>query len=231
MLQIRQGRNDRNVLTGNDAVAYDYAEKSIEIIDYVMNAVKNVPDNEKKNYICMTMGIYICENDSEYNVVGEYAGATPYYKVNSTFAEKYVGDGSTKMNSVEALSNYTDIDFMISNRSVDYLTTPKNNLTGAQTALLDSWDKSLKSGGYYSDYYKNLSNYEGLVYLNNLLPGALKIAFTAALVNPNQVSMDYALEALEDLEELCVSLNGVTFENSLIIGTYDDYEKAGGANI
>ena len=218
-------------LTGNDAVAYDYAEKSIEIIDYVMNAVKNVPDNEKKNYICMTMGIYICENDSEYNVVGEYAGATPYYKVNSTFAEKYVGDGSTKMNSVEALSNYTDIDFMISNRSVDYLTTPKNNLTGAQTALLDSWDKSLKSGGYYSDYYKNLSNYEGLVYLNNLLPGALKIAFTAALVNPNQVSMDYALEALEDLEELCVSLNGVTFENSLIIGTYDDYENAGGANV
>lgn len=218
-------------LTGNDDVAYTYASKSIQVIEYVQNAVKDIPEDQRNSYICMTMGIYICENDSEYNGIGSYVGAIPYYKINEEFKNTYVGNGSSKMQSKEALSNYSDIDFMINNRSIDYLTTPKGGNNGAQTALLESWDKSLKSGGKYSDYYKDLDNYEGLVYLNNLLPGAIKIAFAAAIVSPDYVTMEYAIDTLEEFEQICVSLDGVTIDNSLIVGTYDDYVAAGGTSL
>lgn len=218
-------------LTGNDDAAYTYAAESINVIEHVANAVKDVQDKDIKNYICMTMGIYICEKDSSYNKIGAYVGAKPYHSINSEFAKKYAGDGSSKMQSVEALANYSDIDFMINNRSIDFITTPKGELNGAQTAILESWDKSLKSGGCYSDYYKNLDNYKGLVYLNNLLPGALKVAFTASVIYPELVTPEYAREKLVQFEEICASIDGVTIDNSLIIGTYDDYKNAGGPNL
>jgi hypothetical protein len=162
------------------------------------------------------MGCYVCQNDSTFNQVGTYAGGLAYYLSNDVFANEYVGSSSVKMASAEALSNYDDVDFLISNRTIDVKVNPG-------TALVEDWDT------YYT-YFKNLDCYEDLIYVNNILPGAIKIAFVAAIITPDYVSMDYAENVLGTFSEICAIVDGVTSDNSLIVGTYEDYKAAGGTN-
>ena len=207
-------------LTGNDEIALNYASKSIEVIEHVLDAVKDIPEDKKNNYISMTMSVHICNNDSDYNKTGKYVGAVPYYTINNEFATKYAGSGSTQLTEPENTSNYTDIDYVISNRSADYMIEPY----GKEGVIYKEW---VKKSAY--TYFENLPCYENMLYINNILPGAVKIAVTAALISPDYVDMEYAESVIEDFSTFCESFKGVTLENSYIYGTYEDYIDAKGA--
>ena len=101
---------------GGDAknTALTYAQKSLEVINTIQNKIENLSDNDKHTYIALSMRCYVCQNDSTFNPVGAYAGGLAYYLTNNVFANEYVGSGSVKMASTEALSNYDDVDFLIS---------------------------------------------------------------------------------------------------------------------
>ena len=109
-------------LFGGDCeeIGVEYAQKSWDVINLIEEKVGSLSNDEKCSYICCTMYIYICENDSTFNSSASTAGGLPYYIVNSDFSETYAGDGSTKMQSVEALSNYTDVGAILNNRSMDW---------------------------------------------------------------------------------------------------------------
>ena len=205
-------------LMGGDAknTALTYAQKSLEVINTIQNKIENLSNDDKHTYIALSMGCYVCQNDSTFNPVGAYAGGLAYYLTNNVFANEYEGSSSTKMSSAEALSNYDDVDFLISNRTIDVKVNPG-------TSLVDDWDT------YYT-YFENLDCYENLIYVNNILPGAIKIAFVAAIITPDCVSMEYAESVLSTFSGICAIVDGVTSDNSLIVGTYGDYKAAGGTH-
>ena len=206
------------VLMGGDAenTARTYAQKSLEVLNTIDNKIGDLTNDNKNTYLALSMGCYICQNDSTFNQVGMYAGGLAYYLSNNVFANEYEGSSSVKMSSAEALSNYDDVGFLLSNRTIDVKINPG-------TALVEDWDT------YYT-YFENLDCYENLIYVNNILPGAIKIAFVAALISPDYVSMEYAEEVLSAFSGICDLVSGVTVDNSLIVGTYADYKAAGGTH-
>lgn len=200
----------------SETIARTYANESLNVINEIQKKVASLSDSERNTYIAITMGKYVCQNDSTYNQAGKYGGGLAYHLTDAVFREAYVGKSSTKMDSPETLSNYDDVDFILSNRTIDVKSNPGE-------ALVEDWDE-------YKEFYVNLDCYRNLVYVNNLLPGAVKIAFVAAIVSPDYVSMDYAKGVLEAFNEFSISLNGVNMDNTLIVGTYDDYKAAGGTS-
>lgn len=206
-------------LMGGDSktIAMKYATESLKVINEVQGMIASLTESTKSTYISITMGKYVCQNDSTYNQAGRYGGGIPYYLTNDSFASTYVGSSSTKMDSAEALSNYDDVNFILSNRTIDIKKNPGETLK-------EDWDE-------YKEFFVNLDCYKNLVYVNNLLPGAVKIAFVAAILSSKNVSMSYAEEVLGKFAGgFAKSLAGVTIDNTLIVGTYEDYKAAGGTS-
>ncbi len=201
-------------LLGTDCeeTALDYAELSWSVINEVNEKLSSLSESDRKSYICLTMWIYICQNDSTFNTTPGYAGGIAYYEVNSEFAETYSGTSSTKMQSTEALSNYGDADFLISNRSIDY---GSDN----DSVIVAQWEK-------YIEYFEELDNYENLVYVNNLLPGACKIAYLAYAMYPDTFSLDWANGIMEEFMDEFEPFEGYSLDNIITIFTYDDYINA-----
>jgi iron complex transport system substrate-binding protein len=202
-------------LLGGDCEKYGvkYAQISWNISDYITDKVKNLTDSQKQNYICLTMGIYICQNESTFNVTPQYAGGIQYYKTNETFEKAYAGSSSTKMASTEALSNYDNAQHIISNRSVDY------GLSDIGATGAEYWDK-------YVTYFQNLADYKDLVYVNNLLPGIVRLAYIASILYPDIFSEEWADSVLQQFIDGFIPLNGQTTSTILTTFTYDDYQKA-----
>lgn len=190
-----------------------YAKLSWAISDEISAKVKGIADKDLRSYICLTMGIFVCQNDSTFNVTPSYAGGVPYYKVNAAFATAYAGNSSVKMASTEALANYGDADCIISNRSVDYGVTDKT------TTAVQYWEK-------YVSYFEKLSNYEGLSYVNNLLPGVCKIAYMAYVLYPTVFTLDWANSVMQQFIDEFVPFSGYTLDNIVTVFTYDDYKNA-----
>ena len=127
----------------------------------------DLSDEEKSTYICCTMWIYICERDSTFNTTATDAGGNWYGNVNSEFGSTYQGDGSTSMSSVEALSNYTGIDAVINNRSMDW----GLDQSEMKSTVLNCWENE-RNGHPVYEYFRGLE--DNMVFVNNLLPGAVK---------------------------------------------------------
>ena len=220
-----------------EKTARKYAEESFDVLTKIKSKLSGLSDEDKKTYIGITMSNYVCQNDSTFGMIGTYVGGIRYCDVNSDFKETYKGTGSTVMSSTEALSNYAvksklgekrGIEFIFSNRSVDF----KVGADGKNAEIVSEWEKKCSAGakGKTIDYFKNLDNcYENLWYINNLLPGACKLAYAAAAMYPDLYSMDDANKVLENFASFCPTLDGVTVENTNACWGYNDYVAAKGA--
>lgn len=216
-----------------EETARNYAEKSFDVLTDIKSKVSGLADADKKTYIGITMLNYVCENESTFGQIGSYVGGVPYYTVNDDFKATYDGNGSTVMNSTEALSNYAiaaklgekrGIDVIFSNRTVDF----KVGEEGKNAQIVAQFEGACSQGakGVAWDYFKDLDCYKGVWYINNLLPGACKLAYAAACMYPDQYSMDDANNVAKDFATFCPSMDGVTIENSNLCWGYDAYVAA-----
>ncbi|MFA6870398.1 MAG: hypothetical protein WCQ63_05410 [Methanomethylophilus sp.] len=197
-----------------EALGLSYAKLSLEVYKAIQGKVSAVSDDDKASVINFTMGIYVCQNDSTFNQSSSYIGAVPYYKINSDFATVYAGSNSVKMQSVEALADYDNASCLVSNRSLDV------GQTDTAAAWVEMWDK-------YVTYFQDLDDYHGLVYINNLLPGACKLAYLAAAAYPELFSDDWANGVMQDfIDGGFTSLEGQTLDTIPTSFDYDDYIAA-----
>lgn len=223
-------------LIGGDTetTARNYAEKSFDVLTKIKSKLSSLKDEDKKTYIGITMSNYVCQNDSTFGMIGSYVSGIRYCDVNDEFKEKYKGTGSSVMDSFEALSNYAvksklgenrGIEYIFSNRGVDF----KVGAEGKNAEIISEWEKSLTGGakGKAIDYFKNLDNcYKNLWYINNVLPGACKLAYAAAAMYPDLYSMEDANNVLLEFASFCKTMEGVTLENTNACWGYDAYTAA-----
>ena len=193
---------------------------SWDVIDAIDAKLGSLSDSERVSYICCTMFIYICENDSTFNSSAATAGGIPYYKIDSEFKEKYKGDSSTKMASTEALSNYKDVGSIINNRSMDWGLTAE----GIKELIVKTWTHDNK-GIPSTEYFKGFE--EKLVYINNLLPGAVKVAYMAHAMYGDDFSREWADSVLEDFIDIgSKPFEGQSLDSILAYIDYDTYKVA-----
>ncbi|MBE6520955.1 MAG: hypothetical protein E7Z68_07615 [Thermoplasmata archaeon] len=200
-----------------ETVAREYAKIGWDVKDEIEKAVGNLSNDDKVSYICGTMYIYVCGESSSFNTSAETAGGIPYASLNSEFASKYTKN-STKMESTEALSNYTDAEIFINNRSMDW------GLTQAETVemIKDTWDHDNK-GVSSREYFKDFE--DKLVYVNNLLPGGVKLAYMAHAMYGEDFSREWADSVLQAYIDCgTVPLSGQTLDTVLALITFDDYK-------
>lgn len=204
----------------SEKMGVEYAQAGWDVLNKLKESVGGLSDEEKVSYICCTMWIYICENDSTYNTTAASAGGIPYYKINSDFASRYSGDSSTKMSSVEALSNYKDVGSIISNRSMDWgLTADKMD-----AMYIDCWENE-RDGHPTYEYFVGLEN--KLVFINNLLPGAVKLAYMAHALYGDQFSLEWANSVLQDYIDMGTApLQNQTLDTIPAYVDYDAYQSA-----
>lgn len=60
-----------------EKIGVDYAQKSWNVFKAINDKVGNNSDAKKSSYICFTMYIYICQNDSSFNSSAATAGGIP----------------------------------------------------------------------------------------------------------------------------------------------------------
>ncbi len=224
-------------LLGGDyeSSARNYAEKSWNVLHDIQDKLSKMPADKKETFLGITMSYYICQNNSTFGQIAVPVMGIPYYTVNSEFAEKYAGTGSTPMSAIDALSNYAikekldgkrGIENIFSNRSIDFnIGADQRNPT-----IIAEWEKAAGKTGFTTDqFFKDLDCYHNLFYIDNLLPGACKLAYTAACLYPEYYSMDDANKVVADFAGFCETMTGVTVDNSLFCFGYEDYVKAKGS--
>lgn len=202
-----------------EAIGKEYAQLRDRVMNEIDNKLSNLADKDKKTYIAFTMYIYICGPDSTFASTPKTAHGLPYSEVNKEFKEKYTAN-STKMSSVEALSNYTDADCLINNRSIDW----QADASTVNDVIVETWDHSNR-GIPSSDYFKGFE--DKLVYINNLLPGPAKLAFIAAALYGEYFSYDWAKGILQDCIDMGLApLQGYTIDQ--LVPYFDNavYQKA-----
>ncbi|MBO4568380.1 MAG: ABC transporter substrate-binding protein [Candidatus Methanomethylophilaceae archaeon] len=206
-------------LFGGDCekVGREYAKIGWDVKDKVSEAVSQLSADDKVSYICGTMYIYICGASSSFNTSAATAGGIPYADLNADFASKYTKN-STKMASTEALSNYTDAGIFINNRSMDWgLDESEYN-----KQIVETWDHN-NSGVSSRVYFKEFE--DKLVYVNNLLPGGVKIAYMAHAMYGDLFSREWADSVLQSYIDLgSAPLAGQTLDSVLAYITFDDYK-------
>lgn len=199
-----------------ETLGVEYAQTSWEVLATINERVGSLSNEEKTSYICFTMWYYVCENDSTFNTSPADAGGVPYYMVNSDFAAAYPGDSSTPMTSVEALSNYRDVGALINNRSMDFGVSSE----GMTEVILSCWEHDCNGHAAY-EYFRGLE--DKTVFINNILPGAAKLAYMAHALYGDQFSMDWADGVLQDFIDMGTApLNGQTVDS---VPTYIGYEE------
>lgn len=216
-----------------EETARNYANKSFDVLTTIKSKLSGLSDADKKTYIGITMSNYVCQNESTFGQIGTYVSGVPYYTVNDEFKTTYEGNGSTVMNSTEALSNYAiaakldgkrGIENIFSNRTIDFnVGTEQKNAT-----IVSEWEKTCSggAGGSTWDYFKDLDCKEHLWYINNLLPGACKLAYAAACLYPSIYTMEDANKVVADFAKFCPTMTGCTVENSTFCFGYADYVAA-----
>jgi hypothetical protein len=167
-----------------------YAQTAWDVIDTIKTELDGMSDEDRAKYICCTMYIYICGANSSFNSSAATAGGIAYASINPEFNSKYTKN-STKMASVEALSGYVDADIIINNRSMDWGLDPES-----RNALIDdTWNHD--NGGVPSTVYF-AGFLDKLVYIDNLLPGAVKLAYMAHAMYGDHFSREWADGVLQE---------------------------------
>ena len=209
-------------LFGKDTekIGSDYSALMDNVLKQIDGKLGSLADEDKTTYICFTMTLYICGSESTYNWNASTVHGRPYGEVNSDFASKYVS-GSTVMESTEALSNYTDVGCLISNRSSDWQTDTRFGTTeeNIRDLVVSTWETRNAP-----DFFKGLE--DKLVYVNNILPGVAKLAYLAVALYGDQFTLEWANGVLQDCIDLgLVPLQGYTIEQMVPYIDYGLYLK------
>jgi len=205
-------------LFGGDSekIGLKYAKLGWDVKEKIESTLKNKAD--KKTYICGTMYIYICGANSSFNSSATTAGGIAYAEVNEEFNKTYTKN-STKMASTEALSNYTDAGIFINNRSMDWGLDEDE----IKEMIIDTWDHDNK-GVSSREYFKDFEN--KLVYVNNLLPGGVKLAYMAHAMYGDLFTREWADGVLKDYMGLDTApFKDIKFNEVLAYITFDDYKR------
>lgn len=206
-------------LIGGDALtkSQTYAEESWKVFDKIKSLTSTLTNEQKASVIAISMGNKVPKNGSDsYDTIRD-AGGIPYWEINDDFKAQFNTSKSTTITTGETLSNYDDAGCMMSVRSID---AKSENLT--QTKVT-TWDT------YYTSFY-DLDNYDKLVYVNNLLPGAIKLAYMLEILYPSLVEAGYGNAVFNTIAGVCAYLDGCTLDNTFTKMTYDDYIAAGGTH-
>ncbi len=208
-------------LLGGDCetMGVEYAQTAWNIVGEIKDKLGDVEEKDRMHYICCTMYIYVCGESSSFNTSATTAGGISYASVNPEFASKYTKN-STKMMSTDALSNFTDADIIINNRSMDWGLTADD----MKSLIIDTWDHD--NGGVSSTVYfaKFLDR---LVYIDNLLPGAVKLAYMAHAMYGDIFSMEWADGVLQTYIGMgTLPLKGQTADTVLAYIDVDVYNAA-----
>lgn len=201
----------------NELISQKYAETSWQVLNKIESLTGNLSDSQKATAISITMGMYVAKNSSEnYDTIRE-AGGLPYFEVNSDFKNAFNVNKSTRITTGETLINYDDAKYIISIRSIDSKSSDLNS------TIVSTWDK------YYT-YFNDLDDYQSMFYVNNLLPGAIKLAYLCEYMYPSLVDSGYADSVFAAIAEVSSYLTGCTTENTATAFSYADYKAAGGTH-
>ena len=154
-------------LLGKEQRSQAYADLYYEVFGYVEDAVKDLSEDERTTVLSVTMGYYISGTGSDYYGVTQIAGGNNIADWSET---------TKKLESTqeEWLLNY-DAEYIISVRSWGY---------GSDIAS-SNWDN-------YEKYFMhtNAHNDGNYVMINGNMPVLFRIAYIAAVLYPDLVSID-----------------------------------------
>jgi uncharacterized protein YxeA len=194
-----------------------YAEISWSVFDKIDSISKTIPDADKTSVISISMGSRVVAiNSPNYDTVRQ-AGGIPYYEINEDFKKQFDKTGTTAIKTGETLANYGSADVIWSVRSIDGKSDDLKSVM-----LNDAWDK-------YGKYFEDLENYKQLYYINNVLPGSIKLAYLVEHFYPDKIEAGYGDKIFNEVKAVCEYLNGCTVENTFTDMTYQDYVNAGGS--
>ena len=200
--------------TETEGTGQKYAQLRDEVISEIDSKLSSLSDDQRTTFIAFNMYIFICGMDSTFTSTAFTAHGRSYGDVNADFASKY--QETKKMDSVEALSNYKDVGALINIRSIDW----KSDENAVKDTILETWDHSNK-GIPSSDYFKGFE--DRLTYINNLLPGPAKLAYTAAALYGEYFSFEWADGILQECIDMGLEpLKGYTIDQLV---PYFDYAK------
>ena len=202
--------------TETEKTGQQFAQLRDRVVSEIDDKLSAVGDDDRKTFIAFTMYISVSGPDSSFASTAVTAHGRPYSEVNADFAEKYKKN-TTSMDSVEALSNYKDVGVLINVRSIDWV----SDVNAAKDVVLETWDHVNKSSIPSSDYFKGFE--DRLTYINNLLPGPAKLAYTAAALYGEYFSFEWADGILQECIDMGLEpLKGYTIDQLV---PYFDYAK------
>lgn len=202
---------------GPEAVGYQYAVSTLQVLEYIDSVVADIPESERATFISIVRSTSIAQNDHANQEVGILAGGIPYYQTNEEFASLYPGTSSATT-AADALAEFRDADAYIAINSTDFGGDPAESVIN----IVESPGSTITVQDFF---YGVLDKW---CYVNNLLPGAVKVAYAAEALYPDLFA-GYGDQVLQQfIDEGYSMLEGQTVESTLGCLTYDDYLAATG---
>ena len=150
---------------------YNYYKDCTIRVSQLNEMLDSIADEDRMRFISMTMVRYIAGDESQYDSFGRTAGGIS--------ATDLSGDGSTKLEAPEKIVTYDDkTDFFLNCATMDLVKVP---------AAKYFEHKSVK--------YLNLSSHfddDTMVFINMSLPLPCRVAYAAAIMYPDVVSLEFA---------------------------------------
>lgn len=195
--------------------SYQFVQDSLEVLEYINEVLGDISDEDKTVFMLMgSSATTIAQNSHPYQNIGILAGGTPYYQTNSEFASSYEGT-STGTTALDAIAEYRDADAYITVLSKDFGSTAYEM---AVTLL-----EPTSGNDPFTFYYDVIDKW---YYINNLLPGVVKVAYAAEILYP-ELFEGYGDQVLQQFIDAGYSpLQGQTIESIVPFLTYQDYLDA-----
>lgn len=177
-----------------EANARAYYNASYEVLEIINEKLKDLREDEKVKCLSLCMNYYVSEKESAYTLVSELGGGNNISNLE--------GNGSTKLESADAITIYDEAKYLISYSTMDYVNS--NPIT--------VWENSKNNILKASSAYK-----EGnLVFINVIIPVPCRVAYVAELLYPDLIESGFGDETLQSfIDEFLPYLalnNGGTFD-------------------
>lgn len=201
--------------TSTEAVGYSFVSSTVDVLTHVSSVLESVPEDERSTFMTFATSMTtISQNDHPNNDVGILAGGIPYHEVNSEFTSLYPGS-STSTTAPDALAQFKDADAYI-------LITSKDFGSDMYEYIISLFEPA--SGNDPQDFFYGVI--ENWHYINNLLPGAVKVACMAEILYPDLFS-GYGDEVLQSFIDAGYSpFEGQSLDTIISVMDYQDYLDA-----
>ena len=206
----------------SEELGQKYAKIYEDVLDKIESVVKDLPDDKKTVYLAMTMYASICQNDSTYNTIGDIAGGRAYFTTDEDFKTKYKGTSSTATSSVEALAEIK-ADAILNYRSLDQVESADKIKDAMTESFTHENSKGVSFGALLE---KSTIDKSKAYFINNTLPAPVRVACSAAVMYPDQISMDWATSIMQEfIDESFTPFAGKTMKDNIItVFSYSDYK-------